>query len=231
AVYGIPKTHPIYEDAHLPAVGPHGDSKVAAEKLCTEYRDDMKVTVLRPKTFVGTVRLGIFSVLFDWIFDGKNMPVIGNGNNRYQLLDVDDLAEAIYLVSRIPKKQANDVYNVGAVKFGTMNDHLLTLLKYRGKGKLIHFPSWLVKTPLRILDKLRLSPLYAWAYETMDKDHFVSVDKLTGVGWKPKKSSQKSLLESYKWYEKHRNEILNEKGITHTVQWDQGVIGLIKKLF
>jgi nucleoside-diphosphate-sugar epimerase len=189
------------------------------------------VSILRPKTFVGSVRLGIFSVLFDWVFRGKKLPVIGNGRNRYQLLDVDDLVGAIYLMAKLPKNKANDVYNVGATEFGTINSHMQALIDYRGMGRLVHFPAWPVKFGLKVLDKLGLSPLYAWAYETLDKDHFVSVDKLLGVGWKPKLTSEQALLESYKWYEKHRNEIIDRRGVTHTVQWDQGVLRWFRDLF
>ncbi|MBR9680806.1 MAG: NAD(P)-dependent oxidoreductase [Candidatus Altiarchaeota archaeon] len=231
AVYGIPKEHPIYETAPLPGVGPYGDSKVESEKLCAQYRDRMIVSIIRPKTFVGSVRLGIFSVLFDWVYRGKKLPVIGNGKNQYQLLDVDDLANAIWILSKTSEEKANGVYNVGAKDFGTINDHMQKLIDYRKKGKLVHFPSWTVKTPLRILDKLGLSPLYAWAYETLDKDHFVSIDKMQNLGWEPKFSSEQTLLESYKWYEKHRKEIINKKGTTHTVQWNQGILGLIRKFF
>jgi nucleoside-diphosphate-sugar epimerase len=55
------------------------------------------VPVIRPKTFIGTHRLGVFQILYDWVESGKRIPMIGNGKNRYQLLEVDDLAEAIYL--------------------------------------------------------------------------------------------------------------------------------------
>lgn len=87
------------EAAEVIGVGAYGKSKIEAKKLCVEYREKgLSVTVLRPKTFVGPHRLGVFEILFDWIKDGKKIPVIGSGNNRYQLLDVDDLVEAIYLL-------------------------------------------------------------------------------------------------------------------------------------
>ena len=37
AVYGIPKKHPIEEGDPLVGVGPYGESKIEAEKICTEY--------------------------------------------------------------------------------------------------------------------------------------------------------------------------------------------------
>lgn len=41
----------------------------------------------------------MFALFYDWAKDGKNFPMIGSGNNRYQFLDVADLCDAIYFVS------------------------------------------------------------------------------------------------------------------------------------
>ena len=53
--------------------------------------------VSRPKSFVGPERLGVFALLYDWAKDGRGFPLIGSGRNRYQLLDVEDLCEAIHI--------------------------------------------------------------------------------------------------------------------------------------
>ena len=50
--------------------------------------------ILRPKTFIGPERLGVFEILFDWIREGRRIPILGDGSNRYQLLAVEDLVEA-----------------------------------------------------------------------------------------------------------------------------------------
>ena len=89
AVYGIPDHHPLFEDDKLDGVGPYGESKIAAEEVCFEYREKgMIVPVIRPKSFIGPERLGVFALLYDWAYTGHNFPVLGSGNNRYQLLDV-----------------------------------------------------------------------------------------------------------------------------------------------
>ena len=96
AVYGIPDHHPLYETDRLIGVGPYGIAKIEAEKVCLEYRaKGMCIPIIRPKSFVGPERLGVFALFYDWAKDGKNFPMIGNGNNRYQLLDVEDLCSAI----------------------------------------------------------------------------------------------------------------------------------------
>src|SRR5579863_8855946 len=98
AVYGIPDHHPIREEDRLQGVGPYGESKIGAERLCADYRArGLCVTQLRPKSFIGPERLGVFELLYSWAYDGRNFPVLGTGNNRYQLLAVEDLCDAIHL--------------------------------------------------------------------------------------------------------------------------------------
>ena len=84
-MYGIPDHHPIYEDDKLDGVGPYGEAKILAEEICLEYRaKGMCVPILRPKSFVGPERLGVFAMLYDWANDGHGFPMIGSGRNRYQ---------------------------------------------------------------------------------------------------------------------------------------------------
>lgn len=247
AVYGIPKKHPVYEKDPLIGVGPYGESKIEAEKLCNLYRKrGLVVTVVRPKTFVGTHRLGVFEILFDWVKDGKKIPVIGSGKNRYQLLDVDDLTEAIYLfIARshprggshprgVKQARYNGAFNIGAEKFGTVKQDLQELFDYAHSGsRIFPTPAWLVKKSLFILEKLHLSPLYQWVYETADKDSFVSINRLTKtLKWHPKYSNAQALIKAYQWYIDNYDEIKSRSpGITHTVGWKQGVLGFFKKFF
>jgi nucleoside-diphosphate-sugar epimerase len=121
AVYGIPDHHPIREDDRLHGVGPYGRAKIEAEHLCAEYRaKGLCVPVLRPKSFIGPERLGVFEVLYEWAFEGRSFPVLGSGDNRYQLLDVADLCEVIERCLTLDPAIVNDTFNVGAREFGTM---------------------------------------------------------------------------------------------------------------
>lgn len=233
AVYGIPKRHPIHENDPLDGVGPYGKSKILAEKACEEYSGKMCVTILRPKTFVGRGRLGVFQVLFDWISKGKNIPLIGSGKNRYQLMDVDDLCDAVYLASTKPANAANDTFNVGASEFKTMKEDFQALVDYAGFGKkVIALPAWPAIMALRLLWALRLSPLYGWIFETADKDSFVSIDKIRKkLGWVPKKSNSEALVDCYKWYLEHYKEYYGKSGITHRLPWKHGVLRLVSWFF
>lgn len=234
AVYGIPDHHPLYEDDKLVGVGPYGEAKILAENVCLEYRNKgMCVPIIRPKSFIGPERLGVFALFYDWTKDGKGFPMIGSGKNRYQLLDVEDLCESIYLCVIKPKDIANDIYNIGAKDFTTMKEDYQAVLDYAGfGGKITGFPALPVITGLRILEFLHLSPLYKWVYETASKDSFVSIEKAESkLGFKPKFSNKDALIRNYEWYLKNFDKFKNQSGISHRVPWKQGILKIVKAFF
>ena len=233
AVYGVPKKHPIFESDPRYGVGPYGISKIKAEDECFKFiNKGLNATIIRPKTFLGTHRLGVFEILFDWIRDGKKIPVIGSGNNQYQLLDVDDLVEVCFLFTQKDSKKYNDCFNIGAEKFTTVkNDFEIMFKNIKSKSKVFTTPAFLVKKALWLFEKLKLSPLYKWVYDTADKDSYVSIEKLIKtLNWHPKYSNSDALIKAYKWYIANYDNIKSQgTGITHTVGWKQGILGLFKK--
>ncbi len=234
AVYGIPDHHPINENDKLDGVGHYGKAKIAAEEECLKYRTKgMCVSILRPKSFVGPERLGVFDLLFDWAKDGKGFPMIGSGKNRYQLLDVEDLCDAIYLCSTLDKVKINDTFNIGAKDFTTMKEDYQSVLDYAGYGKkIVGLPEKPIILTLRILESLNLSPLYKWVYETASKDSFVSIEKAEKVlGFKPKYSNKDALIRNYEWYIEHQAEFRNKSGVSHRVPWKQGILRIAKVFF
>jgi len=234
AVYGIPDHHPIREDDKLDGVGPYGEAKILAEKVCLEYRKkDMCVPIIRPKSFIGPERLGVFALFYDWAKDGKGFPMIVNGKNRYQFLDVEDLCEVIYIVATKEPSEVNDTFNIGAKEFTIMKEDYQAVLDYAGFGKKIKtFPAAPIILTLRILETLHLSPLYKWVYETASKDSIVSIEKAEKIlGFKPKYSNKESLIRNYKWYIENLDQFKNQTGISHRVPWKQGILKIAKTFF
>ena len=234
AVYGIPDHHPLREDDRLDGVGPYGKAKIRAERVCLEYRaKGMCVPIIRPKSFIGPERLGVFALLYDWAKDGKGFPMIGNGKNRYQLLDVEDLCAAIYLAATIDRDAANDTFNIGAKEFTTMGEDYQAVLDAAGQGaKIRTFPAAPMILTLRFLEMLHLSPLYKWVYETASKDSFVSIEKAERVlGYKPKYSNKDALVRNYRWYVENLQAFEHSSGVSHRVPWKQGILSLAKVLF
>lgn len=234
AVYGIPDHHPLVEDDKLVGVGPYGVAKIDAEKVCEEFRGfGMTVPILRPKSFIGPERLGAFALFYDWASTGRGFPMIGSGNNRYQFLDVYDLCEAIYLCSELPPEKVNDTFNIGAREFTTMKEDYQAVLDYAGFGKKVRgFPAAPLIWTLRLLELLRLSPLYKWVYETASKDSFVSIEKAVNVlGFNPRYSNKDALIRNYRWYLDNKESFIHTSGVSHRVPWKQGILGVAKLFF
>ena len=234
AVYGIPDHHPLREDDTLDGVGPYGKAKIEAEEIALEYREKgLIVPILRPKSFVGPERLGVFTLLYDWALEGRKFPMIGRGNNRYQLLDVEDLCDAISKCMTLPAALVNDTFNIGAAEFQTMRDDYQAVLDAAGHGKrIVGLPAMPIILTLRVLERLGVSPLYKWVYETASKDSFVSIDRAKQrLNWAPRYSNQDALLRNFAWYQEHRTEYLARTGISHRVPWKQGILGVAKRFF
>ena len=228
AVYGVPEKHPIEEDDPLVGVGSYGESKIDAEGLCRVAA--VETTIVRPKTFIGAERLGVFEILFDWMREGRRIYTLGKGHNRYQLLAVEDLVDAIARAAGEPAA-ARQTFNIGATEFGTVCSDLQALIDHAGSSsRLQPVPVKPAEMALRGLELLRVSPLAEWHYKTAHKDSFVDVSKAQRLlGWQPRLSNRDALIQTYDWYLANRGRV-GGAGVTHRVPWNQQALGLLKRL-
>ncbi len=228
AVYGVPEKHPIEEDDPLVGVGWYGESKIDAEALCRVAA--VETTIIRPKTFIGPERLGVFEILFDWIREGRRIYILGKGQNRYQLLAVEDLVDAVLRAATEPRA-AGETFNVGATEFGTVREDLGALIEHAGSSsRLQPVPVKPAEITLRALELMRISPLAEWHYKTAHRDSFVDVSKAQELlGWQPRFSNREALVRTYDWYLANRERVA-AAGVTHRVPWNQQALGLLKKI-
>ena len=231
AVYGVPRVHPITEETPIVPLGAYGSSKVEAERISSEFSArGLETVILRPKTFLGPGRLGVFEILFDWISEGRRIYTIGSGSNRYQLLAVEDLVGAIVLAAERPV--AGELFNLGAKEFGTVAEDLQALIDHAGStSRLTPLPAKPIQLLLRALELARVSPLAEWHYKTADKDSFVDVARAEReLSWTPQRSNAETLEAAYDWWKENRALFSRGPGLTHRVAWEQRALGLVKRL-
>ncbi len=230
AVYGVPKVHPIDEESPMIPLGHYGASKVEAEKICHQYQArGLEVNIIRPKTFLGTGRLGVFEILFEWIAEGRRIPLLGNGKNHYQLLEVTDLVDGIVKAATI-EGVTNETMNIGADRYETLNEDMQALFDHANSGsKLWHLPARPGEWSLRVLELAHLSPLAAWHYGTMWRDSYVEVDKAKRLlGWQPQYSNAEALIRAWDWYEENKGRY--DTGVTHRVAWQKGALAIMRRI-
>ena len=162
---------------------------------------------------MGEGRLGIFQILFEWIKEGRNIYVIGNGNIKFQFLHALDLLD-FYMLAMDKGKPG--VYNVGTDRFSTLRETLENLIDHAGtKSKVKSLPVGLTINTLKTLDFLKLSPLAPWHYLTYHKDFYFDVNPLLELGWKAKYSNDEMLIESYEWFKQNQSKSVNGGGSPH----------------
>lgn len=230
AVYGVPKHLPEKEDSPLDPIGYYGKSKIAAENLCLQFdKLGLQTNILRPKSFLGTERLGVFELWFEAIYSGHRVYILGNGKNKYQLLAVEDVASAVD--KALTSSHHGEIFNIGAKEFQTWRKDLDAVIKYdKSSSKVTGLPVLPSQIALTVLEWLNLSPLTAWHYKTMPVPSYVSIEKAEKMlNWHPSKSNKELLLESYLWYKTNRKRVLNKKGSTHRVGWNFKLLNLLSR--
>ncbi|WP_409190553.1 NAD-dependent epimerase/dehydratase family protein [Bradyrhizobium sp. RDM4] len=163
AVFGAPKSSPVTDSTEPTPAEDYGRAKLAGEIICkiAMERRGLDVAIVRPRTILGHGRLGIIQILFDWIERGLDIPVLGDGNNRYQFVHSDDLASACIAASNV---KGFAEYNIGAAEFGTMRELLQAVIDHAGsKSRIKSIPPGPAALAANLASALGLSP---WAPTT-----------------------------------------------------------------
>ena len=231
AIFGLPEDMPITNNTARKPIEIYGEAKLAGENLVmAASKRGLNTTIIRPRTIIGTGRLGIFQILFEWIADGSNIYVIGSGEQLFQFVHVDDLCEVSI---RACLENKPGIYNVGTDKFSTLKDDLNYLCEYASTGvRVKSLPVGFTIKSLAFLDRLKLSPLSPWHYLTYHKSYyFDSQPVYDTLNWRPNYSNREMMVKSYDWFLENRNKIAVYKHASvHKKPVRQGLLKIIKFL-
>ncbi len=186
------------EDSPLDPVSPYGRSKRAAEALCERARaEGASVSMMRLVPVIGPGRSGLFHHLFEWVRDGRRVPLLGDGRNRVQLVHVDDCCEAVEALLTAPR--AEGAFNVGAPRVASVGEEVGALCDAAGTGaRPVTVPAWLAERPLAALHALRLTPTHPWMIYAASREMTFATDRLRALGWAPRFSGAEALVDSYR---------------------------------
>jgi nucleoside-diphosphate-sugar epimerase len=215
AVFGAPDRNPVDDTTQPHPQEEYGRAKLAAEDLCHEFAArGLDVTIIRPRTIMGHGRLGIMQILFEWVRRGQNVPVLGRGDNLYQFVHADDLADAAIKAAERPGAAT---YNVGAEKFGTMRDTLEGLVRYAGTGsRVVSVPMSPAVAMMKVTSRAGLSPLGAYHSLMYGRAMYFDLTRTRReLGWSARFGNVEMFCDSYDWYLRHRDEVLTRHGASH----------------
>jgi nucleoside-diphosphate-sugar epimerase len=230
AIFGIPVRNPVTEETPGQPLEAYGRAKLQAELLCRDATAaGLDVTIIRPRTILGHGRLGIMAILFEFVAEGAPVYLLGRGDNRYQFLHADDLADACL---RSADRMGPATYNVGATEFGTMRETLQALVDHAGTGSPVRsLPAGPARVAMRTLARLGAVPFapYHWLLYA-ESLWFDTTRARSELDWEPQHSNASMLIESYEWFLAHRAELATTQGSHHQSSVKMGLLDVLKRL-
>ncbi len=176
---------------------PYEKTKHLAEQIALSYKNKLNIVILRSALVYGPNKYwkGILKLI-------KNrFPIIGNGNNTFQLIYIKDLIGAILFVlkNNIP---SGEIFNVAQDEKPTLNEFYALASKLLSKEyKPMHLNKNLAML-LAHINKLyctltKKESLFLPEYvKRLCRNRNYSINKITSLGWKPKYSLKEGLKET-----------------------------------
>ncbi|HVE18528.1 MAG TPA: NAD-dependent epimerase/dehydratase family protein, partial [Ilumatobacteraceae bacterium] len=214
AVFGVPAGNPVLPSTVPSPIEAYGRAKLAAERACLDAASKgLDVTIIRPRTILGHGRLGIFGILFEWVADGADIFVLGSGDNRYQFIHADDLAEVCVLAAGVAGPA---VFNAGTDRFGTMRESLQSLCTHAGTGSRVRsLPAKPAAVLMKAAALTHLAPFAPYHWMMYSRSLWFDIDHVRdALGWQPKWSNEEMLADSYDWFVSNRAGS-NQAGRSH----------------
>ena len=200
-VYGLPSDKNFNELDLTNPIGEYGKSKLKAEKsLIKLANNNLPLTIFRPRLISGSGRLGIFKKLFNHIHNNKVVPLIGNGNNCYQMVSVDDCSSAVMLA--IEKNIPNEIFNLGSKEKISVKNLIKNLIIYaNSNSSILPINAQLIKRILYICDFIGLSMMYKEQYSIADKNIYLDISKANNIlNWYPKYDDQLMINNAFDYW-------------------------------
>lgn len=163
---------------------------------------------------MGHGRLGIMQVIFEWTRQGRNLPVLGKGDNIYQFVHCDDLADACI---RAGDRAGPATYNIGTDRYCTMRETLEGLVRHAGsRSRVVSLPAGPVTALMKATSALGLSPLGPYHALMYGRSMYFDISREKAeLRWQPRYGNVEMFCDSYDWYLKNREAVLSSHGASH----------------
>lgn len=230
-VVGKPFSQPVKEDDPVNPLEIYGVSKWDGEKVLAQYRDRLNISMIRCPTIMGGGRLGLLSILYEFIYEGRKVWVLGKGSNRYQFIYAADLIDAL---ERAILQPGFHLYNIGSDDVPSLCELYRAVIDRSGtKARVAGLPKAPAVAAMKALHLMGMSPLGPYHYKMMAEDFIFDTARIKAeLGWRPTRTNIEMLVESYEWFLEHHDDIYaNAEGRSaHRQPVKLQALALVKKL-
>lgn len=219
---------PVSEDERPNPVEVYGKSKLEGEKVLIERRGALDSVILRCPTIIDSGRLGLLSILFEFIHDGRKVWTVGGGHNKYQFIYAQDLVDACI---RCLNTSGSQVFHIGSDNVKSIRDVYSYVIRNAGsRSTLATLPQQPTLFAMKLAHAWKISPLGPYHYKMIAEDFMFDTKKIkNALGWQPTLTNEEMLWHAYQYYSMNRREIESRKNVSaHRRAANMGVIRLLK---
>jgi len=227
-LWGTSFPRPVTEDDVPAPVEDYGDSKWQGEKILARYDNRFATTVLRCPTIVDAGRLGLLTILFDFIAEGRRVWVVGDGSNRYQFIYAQDLITAMLTAGR---RAHHGVYGIGSDHVPTMRALYEHVIAQAGtRARVACLPKGPTIAAMQLAHVMGVSPLGPYHYRMIASDFVFDTTRIKhDLAWRPTLTNQDMLARAYAAYVGQREAILaRHTASAHRQPAKMGIIRVLK---
>lgn len=193
-VYGKPRYLPVDEDHLLQPTDVNGINTMAGEWYHILYNNVYQVRAcsLRltntygPRLLVKHNRQGFIGWFIRQVLDGEEVQVFGDGQQKRDMIFVDDVVEA-FLLAGLDDRANGEIFNVGGLERVSLLDFVRVLVEVAQTGsyRVVPFP------PNR---------------KSIDiGDYYADCTKIhAALGWEPRVALREGLERTIRFYREHR---------------------------
>ena len=206
----------------------YGKSKLEGERALERCASRVNVCTVRCPTIIDAGRLGLLSILFDFIHEGRRVWTVGGGQNRYQFIYAADLADACI---RMVSESKQGIFHIGSDDVKPLREVYLRVIEQAGsRSRIANLPKFPTLAAMRIAYMLGISPLGPYHYKMIAEDFVFDTSKIKReLGWRPTLTNEQMLFRGYQYYIANLAEILSRKDVSaHRQPAKMGAIQLLK---
>lgn len=198
-LWGKSFDRPVREDDVPEPVELYGASKWEGEKILAAHAGDFTTTVLRCPTIMDAGRLGLLSILFEFIAESRRVWVVGDGSNRYQFIFAQDLVAAMLLAWQA---EHGGIYGIGSDNVVSMREmYEYVIANGNSRSRIGQLPKRPTILAMQLAHVLGISPLGPYHYRMIASDFVFDTTRIKqDLGWRPTLTNQEMLLLAYRSY-------------------------------
>ncbi|MBV9038461.1 MAG: NAD(P)-dependent oxidoreductase [Acidobacteriaceae bacterium] len=223
---GVP--HAITEEEPPNPIEIYGRSKLEGEKILQRFSNDFHAIIIRCPTIIDFGRLGLLSILFEFIHEGRKVWVVGSGRNKYQFIYAGDLADACI---RCIDYDRSAVFNIGSDNVKSLRAvYEYVAQKAQSGAQVASLPQGPTLLAMRVAHLLKVSPLGPYHYKMIAQNFMFDTSKIKrSLGWTPTLTNEEMLWRAYQYYQNNRSEIENRQDVSaHKQGAKMGIIRVLK---